>query len=104
MDARRVTKETARAVLARAAYLEFLERLQYLRDKRADTFLNTGSAWERFEETLSGIEEWLSAVYDRGESVADADFEFTSGSERCAGIGYTSPSKVIERELGMLAW
>jgi hypothetical protein len=95
---RRVTRENAKKILVGTAYAQWAEELDFARQIRS-SILEIESL-QRLIETLQGIEQWLDNVYERGVSVAEADYEFIGSAYRCRGLGHSVPSRVIEREVG----
>ena len=101
MSSREIDKEMARVVLVNEAYANW-----YMRMDRALARFGGGridgvaaDAQRCLEAALSGIEEWLDTVYERGMDPEEADFRFLEHSNAAVGMGHRAPSRVIGREM-----
>ena len=83
----------ARRFLQEAAYAEWADSINYAVYIRSYTLVN--DAQRRLRQALYGIEDWLRAVYDKGASPQEADYEFLRGEDRTRGLGYKTPSEVL---------
>ena len=101
MNPKAVSRERARVVLAGEAYATFWERIDDARAKFGLERISgiAADAQRCLEAALSGIEDWLDAVYERGIDPEEADFYFLRHSDATTGLGHSAPSRVIGREM-----
>jgi hypothetical protein len=101
LDTKKIPKETARAVLTRAAYDVYRGYLDYAKSRGGKSAsIIVENAERRLAITLASIEDWLCVVFDRCARIEEADFRFRP--EARAGLGYTAPSSILKTELGDL--
>ena len=101
MNPGEVSKNRAGVVLAAEAYATFWQRIDDARAKFGLERISgiAADAQRCLEAALSGIEEWLDAVYERGMDPEEADSRFLEHSNAAVGMGHGAPSRVISREM-----